>query len=43
MMEDAASAWPVVGTRGRVWPKASSPGAAVAVVEGFSEMGGVSS
>lgn len=38
-MEDAALAWPLVGTCGRVWPKASSPGAAVAVMKGFSEMG----
>ena len=38
MVEDAAAAWPVVGTRGGVWPKAGSLGAAAVVVEGFSEL-----
>lgn len=38
MVEDAASAWPAAGTHGEVCPKAGSPGAAVVVVEGFSEL-----
>ena len=38
MVEDAAAAWPVVGTRGGVWPKAGSLGAAAVVVEGLSEL-----
>lgn len=38
MVEDAASAWPAVGSCGGVWPKASSPGAAAVVVEGLSKL-----
>lgn len=38
MVDDVASAWSTVGTRGGVWPKAGSPGAAAVVVEGFGEL-----